>query len=369
MNKQTPLYQEHLKLKATMVPFAGYSMPVQYESIKKEYESVRNNQGMFDISHMLPIFISHKNTKEIISYLQYLTCKDISTLKQGKVMYNALLSKDAGILDDITIYYLQDDLFALIVNASNAEKINSHLITYKKILNSSVEIQTLKKYVLIAVQGPNIETSVQKVFSKNNLLYQKIYYYENYIIKNKLHFPYLIAKTGYTGENGFEILVDEELGKTIWQDFIQEEVVPCGLASRDLLRLEMFYSLYGSELNEKFTPYESGLSWLVSMNKNFLGKQALQTKNTILTIQGFLLDELGVPRKGYQIFDADKKEIGEVTSGNFSFVWNKGFGLARIHKEYATNNHLIWIKIRNEYKQATLYKKSPYQGSIKRCPP
>ncbi|RME90337.1 MAG: glycine cleavage system aminomethyltransferase GcvT [Candidatus Hydrogenedentota bacterium] len=364
--QKTPLNEYHKSLKAKMVPFAGFEMPVQYESVKKEYEAVRNTCAWFDISHMAPIFLSGKDA---YSFLEYLTCRSLASLQQGQVLYNAIINEQGGVVDDVTIYHFPDQTWMLIVNAANKWKV---LEFFNKQKNQyDVQITPAENYVLLAVQGkesPNALKSIWDLISSKS--FPDIYYYEFSTLPNQSqeNFIPMISRTGYTGEDGFEILLPASKGMELAEKLTDNHCVPAGLAARDLLRLEMFYPLYGHELKETWTPYESGLGWLVSKDKEFLGKQEMLKKkeNMQRRIRGFQLVEAGVPREGYAVFNQNGSEIGEVTSGGFSFQWNCGFGMAFLDLAYAKEGSTIYVDIRGQKKEAKVLAKSPYKGSIVR---
>ena len=364
--KKTPLFEEHLALKGKMVEFAGYQMPVSYGQIKEEYDAVRNRVGLFDISHMAPIYIRGE-AAEIISFIDQVTCKNIAEIARGQVQYNALVNEQGGLVDDITVYHVDANLYAIIANASNKEKVLKFLDKVKSENGSNVTIDAVEDYVLMALQGPGSEEILKKVFAAHNLPVADIYYYECSPLPLG-DFPALLSRTGYTGEDGFELLLDIKKGSAVFKDLVSNGARPCGLASRDLLRLEVFYPLYGNELNETDTPFQSGIGWLVSKDKDYIGKEKVEAtrQNPGHRVRGFIFEDEGVTRKDYKGYSSDNREIGSVTSGGFSFTWGKGFGMARIDAAYASKGTDIYVDIRGQKKKAEVLAKSPYQGSIKK---
>ena len=367
---QTFLFDTHIKNGAKMVPFAGYSMPVSYSSIKEEYLSVRSNTGLFDVSHMGIIFITSNSVENILLFLNYVTPRIVDSINIGDVQYNAVTSETGGLIDDITIFRIEEKRYMLIANASNKNKVYEHLNNCNHQLNNGVDIKLDIDRVLICIQGPESEQKLLPVLlnyiSEIDKI-KKLFYYQccNFFIQNE---ECIISRTGYTGEDGFELLLPKNIVKDIWNHLLINGVRLCGLASRDLLRLEVFYSLYGSELIEERTPIESGLKRLINIDKNFIGKEAIVSKKYSKNIIGFICIEEGIPRKDYNIFIKKNENfhlIGSVTSGSFSFNWNCGFGLAFVDIEYAINNQEAYIDIRNQKKKIKFLTKTPYKGSIK----
>jgi len=345
----TELFTSHIELGAKMVPFAGYHMPINYKKgIKHEYFAVRNNVGVFDVSHMGEIEVQGEGSKE---FLQNLTVNDISKLKKGDAQYNLICNNDGGIKDDIIIYMLNNYKFLLIVNASNCNKIfkwmqDANYIDVH-IKNKSID------YSLIAVQGPQSRKILSEIFKKEiNLNFYK----HKYLKFNKIEF--LLGRTGYTGELGFEILGDHNLISKLWNELINKGVEPCGLAVRDVLRMEMKYCLYGNDINEKTSPIEAGLGWVVNLSKkDFIGKSSLikQKNNGIeKKLICFKMLDKCIPRKDYLIYNKENIKIGKVTSGTYSIGLEYGIGIG-----YIQNNHLdkdLYIDLRNKKFKGILIK-------------
>ncbi|MDH5718478.1 MAG: glycine cleavage system aminomethyltransferase GcvT [Spirochaetia bacterium] len=365
---RTSLFEYHQKLNAKMIDFAGYKMPVFYKSIKDEYFAVRNKCGIFDISHMAPFFIeSDKSHEEVLSFLEMVTCRKVAALKKNQVQYNAFINEDGGIVDDITIFYLEEKKYLVIVNASNKEKAFNFLNSVKNKNNLDINIYLPENFVLLALQGPESHKALKNALKKENINLPEIFYYEcDFLQIDEKNFDAIISRTGYTGEDGYEILLPVGLGQKIWEYLINEEVTPSGLGARDLLRLEMYYPLYGNDLKEEWTPFEGGIGWIVDKEKDFLGRQSLEKRKISAknTVKGFIMKNDGIPRAGYEVYDKNKNLIGKVTSGAFSFLLNKGIGMASIEKLFAKDKTEIFIKIRDEFKPAEVYVKSTHKGSI-----
>ena len=336
-DKTTALYDEHLKLNAKMLPYAGYEMPISYsKGIKSEYEAIRNQVGAFDVSHMGEIKIFGKESFDL---LQLITSNDISKLNNGDAQYSLICNSKGGIKDDIIIYKISKTVYLLIVNASNCLKIFNWIKQNNKF--DAKVINETEKLSLIAVQGPKSRSLLNNIFNKKINL--KFYTHEHIKYNNK---KLLISRTGYTGELGFEILLDNNLVIPLWQEIIKKGAAPCGLAVRDVLRMEMKYCLYGNDINEDITPLEAGLNWVISLNNNFIGQKYIlkQKKNGVKKkLIPFILKDRGIPRKGYEIFD-EENVIGEVTSGTFSIGLNHGIGIGYIDRRHKKSDIFIGIR-------------------------
>ena len=329
---KTTLYDEHIKYGGKMIPFAGYYMPANYsKGIISEYKNIRENVGIFDVSHMGQIEISGQNA---VNYLQYLTTNNINKMKDGSAQYNLICNHNGGIIDDVIIYRLNSEKFMVIVNASNIDKDYKWLIKENKF---NVVINNFSdQFSLIAIQGPNSRKVMKDIFDLK--LENKFYTFINRkIYKNDV----LISRTGYTGELGFEILANHNTILKIWKKLISSNVRPCGLAVRDTLRIEMKYCLYGNDINEDINPVEAGLSWVVDFSKkDFIGKEKILHKfknkpNKKLIC--FKMLEKSIPRKDYKIYFKNES-IGIVTSGTFSTTLKVGIGIGYIDSHYFYNS-------------------------------
>ena len=338
--KYTSLFKKHLDNYAKMVDFAGFSMPVNYKNgIQYEYNAVRNEVGVFDVSHMGEIFISGK---EAFFFLQYITINDISKLINGDAQYNAVCNVNGGIKDDIIIYCLKNE-YILIVNASNYKKIFEWCLL-NNTYNCTIKNES-DQYSLIAVQGPKSKLFLSEILDVSIDL--NFYKHKNLIYNNK---KILLSRTGYTGELGYEILCDHDSVINLWESVMMKGVVPCGLAVRDILRLEMKYCLYGNDINEETSPIEAGLEWIINYTNDFIGSDYLisQKKNGVKRkLIAFKMNDRCIPRKGYEIF-YNNDEIGLVTSGTFSLGLNRGIGMGYVKTEYSNVNTIINLKIRNK---------------------
>jgi len=346
MTKKTSLYNHHLELGAKIIPFSGFEMPVNYtKGILNEYNAVRNNCGIFDVSHMGQFSISGSKS---LDFLQNMTINNVSKLSNYDAQYSAICNHDGGIIDDL-ILYKQPDGYFMVVNAGNIDKnfewLNSNVIDNVIIENKSSDIS------LIAIQGPNTRKFLSKITDAD--LNIKFY---SYIDAKVLESNVMLSRTGYTGELGFELYGKHEHIIKIWAKLVELGVEPCGLASRDILRMEMKYCLYGNDIDEMTNPIEAGLSWITDMNKSsFIGKEKLIQEQSNFKLVAFKMLDRGIPRKDYDI-NADGVKVGRVTSGTQSFTLNSGIGLGYIKNKYSYINQEIEISIRNKNVKAQIIK-------------
>ncbi|ACY40210.1 glycine cleavage system aminomethyltransferase T [Blattabacterium sp. (Blattella germanica) str. Bge] len=344
--KKTILYENHIRLGAKMVNYSGFYMPLQYTSSLKEHMSVRNNAGIFDVSHMGKFILSGKDSMNLI---QYLTTNDLSKIKIGQAQYNCFINEHGGIIDDLVVYKITEKKLLLIVNAANIEKnkkwINHHI---KKNAFSDIElIDFSSEYSLLAIQGPFSLFYIQKL---TNIPLQKIPFYHFEIGEFAEIQKVLISCTGYTGSKGVEIYIPNEYAEKIWNKILEiKKIIPCGIASRNSLRLEMGYRLWGKDLCEKTTPIEAGLSWITKFEKKFLAKEILQkqkNKGEYKKFISFVIEEKGkIPRDGYSLIDKDNNIIGNVTSGTFSPILKKGIGLGYLWNQKINS---VFLSIRKK---------------------
>lgn len=343
--KNTALTHIHEGLGAKMVPFAGYNMPVQYEGVTVEHETVRNGVGVFDVSHMGEFLLTGPNALDLI---QKVTSNDASTLTVGRAQYSCLPNETGGIVDDLIVYKMKDDQYLLVVNASNIEK-DWNWISSKN--DMGVEMRNLSdEYSLLAIQGPMAMEAMQPLTSID-LAAIKYYHFEVADFAGIEHV--IISATGYTGSGGFEIYAKNSEIEQIWNRVFEAGaaygIKPIGLAARDTLRLEMGFCLYGNDINDTTSPLEAGLGWITKFNKDFTNSEALklQKENGVSRkLVGFELTERGIPRHDYEIVDKDGNIIGIVTSGTMAPSLNKGIGMGYVPVEYAAPDSEIFIRIR-----------------------
>ena len=334
-----------------MVEFSGYNMPVQYEGVKSEHHTVRNEVGVFDVSHMGEVFVSGENS---LDFLQYITTNDVSNLNPGKIQYTCLPNSEGGIVDDFLLYMISKNSYLLVVNASNMEKdlawINKH-----NTFGCFVDNQS-DNYSLLAVQGPKTIKLLQEL---TNINLSEIKYYNFKIGAIAEIEDVIISRTGYTGEIGFELYVKNESTKKLWDAIFSTsvELKPIGLAARDTLRLEKGFCLYGNDISDSTSPIEAGLGWITKFTKKFINYEELKAqKETGVTrkLVGLELIDKGIARKDYPIFDAKRNDIGIVTSGTMSPSLNKAIAMAYISKELSTIGSEVYIMIRKKQIKAVV---------------
>jgi len=356
--KKTPLNSVHHAMGGRMVPFAGWEMPVQYSSILAEHQAVRSKAGLFDVSHMGEIEVKGNAAEK---FLESLTCNRVQEMQDGQVQYNAVLNEGGGIVDDITVYRISAENFFVVSNASNYERVVDHFVKYRI---PEVEIKNISDSVhQIAIQGPTAEEILTAYLGVS---LSEIGYYRFKDIKHGA-WDLRISRTGYTGEDGFEIYSPIEQGVKLWKEILEQSkekgLIACGLGARDLLRLEARYPLYGHELNDVWTPVESGIGWIVKEKKSAMEGYARvleQKKNGAASmVAGFQLAESGVPREGYTVVDAAGAELGKVLSGGFSPIVGAGIGTALL----PTGIESCLIQIRDKKIPAKTQKKAFVQGT------
>jgi len=346
--KKTPLYKEHLRNKGRIVDFAGWALPVEYTSMMQEAKAVRTSCGIFDVTHMAEILIKGKGAFE---FLQGLLANNIYSINRGQMQYNLFLNREGGIIEDLMIYHLGDSLLC-VANASNKNKVLAWLKGYKQ---SDVEIiDKSDETALISVQGPNSYELMNEVFGRGVSSLEYMHFIEENIDKKGV----IISRSGYTGEDGFEIYVPwGDAG--YWWDRLTEagrgfELKCCGLGSRDILRIEAGYPLYGHEIDEATNPYEVSLGWVVKLDKDFIGKEKiLEAKRDGLKKKrvGFIMQERVLPRQGYLVCSG-AASIGGVCSGTYSPNAEKFIGMACLDINYARVDLEIEIEVRGKLYKA-----------------
>lgn len=358
--KQVPLNDVHVALGAKMVPFAGFNMPVQYEGVNIEHETVRNNVGVFDVSHMGLFKISGDKALDLV---QRVTSNDASVLVPGKAQYSYLPNDKGGIVDDIITYKVSDTEYLMVVNASNIDK-DFEWISSQNSMNAAFE-NLSDQYSLLAIQGPKANEAMQSL-TNVDLANLKFYTFEVGTFAGKENV--IVSATGYTGSGGIEIYAKNEDIVHIWNEVLkageQFGIKPIGLAARDTLRLEMGYCLYGNEINDTTSPIAAGLGWVTKFTKDFVNSENIKAdkENGVATkLIGFELIERGIPRHDYEIVDAEGNVIGHVTSGTQSPSLNKGVGMGYVNKEFAKEGSEIFIRIRKNDVKAQVVKTPFYK--------
>jgi len=353
--KDTPLKHVHEQLGAKILPFAGFNMPILYEGVNVEHETVRNGVGVFDVSHMGEFFLSGPGALPLI---QKVTSNDASTLTIGRAQYSCLPNNDGGIVDDLIVYRMAEEEYLLVVNASNIDKdwawISSHNDTGAVMKNVSDD------YALLAIQGPKAVEAMQSLTSVD---LASIAYY-HFVVGNFAGFDdVIISATGYTGSGGFEIYCKNDQVETIWNRVFEAGkdfgIQPIGLAARDTLRLEMGFCLYGNDIDDTTSPMEAGLGWITKFTKDFVnadGLKAQKENGVTRKLVAFEMQERAVPRQDYEIVDASGNVIGRVTSGTMSPSMSKGIGLGYVTTEHSALDSDIYIRIRKNDVPAKVVK-------------
>lgn len=359
--KNTALTPVHEALGAKMVPFAGYNMPVQYEGVNAEHETVRNAVGVFDVSHMGEFLISGPNALDLI---QRVTTNDASTLTIGKAQYSCMPNGKGGIVDDLIIYKMKEEQYLLVVNASNIEKDWNWISSHN---SSNAEMRDLSDdYSLLAIQGPKAVEAMQSLTSVD-LSAIKYYHFEVGPFAGIEHV--IISATGYTGSGGFEIYCKNSEVKQVWDKVFEAGasfgIKPIGLAARDTLRLEMGFCLYGNDIDDTTSPLEAGLGWITKFNTEFVDSEFLQKQKeagVTRKLVGFELIDRGIPRHDYRILDGNGNVIGKVTSGTQGPSVKKAIGLGYVNTEFAAADSEIYIEIRDKGVLAKVVKTPFYKA-------
>ncbi|MFC1484089.1 glycine cleavage system aminomethyltransferase GcvT [Candidatus Neomarinimicrobiota bacterium] len=351
--KRTPIFEQHKIMGARMAPFGGFEMPVQYSGINAEHAAVRENIGIFDVSHMGEFIIKGQDA---LPFLQDVTINDVSMLEPGQAQYSAMCLSDGGIIDDLLLYR-HPEHYLMVVNAANIEKDFKWL---QSNIKGNVSLDNLSETTgLIAVQGPRSRDMLSNLLGID--LSGMAYYH--FVTCELFGKDVMISRTGYTGELGFEIYSDPEISRRLWEEIFTKgavfQPVPVGLGARDTLRLEMKYCLYGSDLTSETNPIEAGLGWITKLEKGpFIGSRAIarvkedKPKRRLIS---FTMGGRAIPRPGYSI-TADDQRVGEVTSGTQSPTLKKGIGLGYVASEFSKSGNIINVDIRGKIVEAMIIK-------------
>lgn len=363
--KRTPLFEEHRRLDGKLVPFAGYEMPVQYPSgILAEHQAVRERAGVFDVSHMGELEV---RGGDALGFVQYVTTNDASRLEVGQAQYSAFCGHDGAMLDDCIVYRFEDH-YMLVVNASNVDKDRDWISQHTGRFDTQV-IDRSEETGLIALQGPRSQAILARLSDAD---LENIRYY-HFIEGTVADVPAVISRTGYTGEDGFELYLPADRTAHVWQQILEaggrDAILPAGLGARDSLRLEMGYALYGNDIDERRTPLEAGLGWVTKLDKReFIGRDAIvkQKESGIRErLVGFICQERGFPRHGYAV-QIDGEVVGEVTSGIVSPMLQQGIGMAYVPAETARPGTRIDIMVRDKAIPAEIVRPPFYKGGTVR---
>ncbi len=346
----TPLNAAHRRLKARMVPFGGWDMPVEYSGIIPEHRAVRTSAGLFDVSHMGEIEI---RGNEALDLVQTVTCNDAAALRTGQAQYSALLTEKGTFVDDLLVYRMGEAHFLLVVNASNIEKDFQHIRTHNQ--TGALLENTSAEYAQLAIQGPRALGILRRLTSAD--LAGLRYYW--FTIGKVADITAIISRTGYTGEDGFELYFPAQHAELLWNTLLDEGqlegLIPCGLGARNTLRLEAGMALYGHEIDENTNVWEANLNWICKLNKpGFVGRDALQTTRRERALVGIEMVEPGIARDGYPIFASEDAPhpLGQVTSGSPSPTLGKNIGMGFVPLSFSSVGQELWIQIRNRRARA-----------------
>lgn len=359
---RTPLFEVYKKYGAKTIDFGGWDLPVQFSSIKAEHEAVRTKAGLFDVSHMGEIEIKGPDS---LPFLQKMMTNDVSKLTIGEAQYTAMCDESGGTIDDLLIYMLEKDHYLLVVNASNTNKDDQWLRDH---VEGDVQLENVSsQYALLAVQGPAAEQILQKLAQDTNLAQIRFFTFVNGV--NLSGKKVLLSRTGYTGEDGFEIYCRPDDAIDLWEEILrageEEGIVPCGLGARDTLRFESGLVLYGQEISDAISPLEAGIGFAVKLGKDteFFGKKALQKQKDQgipRKLIGVEMIDRGIPRHGYPVWKGEK-QVGTITTGTQSPTFKKNIGLALIDAQEAKLGEELEIEIRNKRLKSQIIKTPFYK--------
>lgn len=354
--KKTPFFDIHSQLGAKISLFGGYQMPIQYSGVKQEHLAIRQKLGVFDVSHMGEFWVEGPNAFDL---LQFICSNDISKLTPGKAQYNYLPNEQGGVVDDLIVYQIHTEKYLLVVNASNVKKDWNHILKQNQKFEAKLE-NASEKTALLAIQGPKALTAMQSIC---NAQLDQLSHYSHITTTFAGVENVLVATTGYTGAGGIEIYSDVAQAEKIWKAVIKAGsefgILPVGLAARDTLRLEMGYGLYGNEIDDQTSPISAGLGWVTKPHTGFLNAELhhkSMEEGTSEKLIGFQIDERGIPRSGYLLFDTNQNPIGRVTSGTQSPSLNKGIGLGYVKTDFSNPGQKLSVQIREKFVSATVVK-------------
>ena len=351
--RRTSLYETHLEAGAKMVPFAGWEMPVQYDGIKEEHIAVRTHAGIFDVSHMGQIEVEGPGS---LAFLQRLVTNDVAKVGVGSAQYSLLLNEDAGVIDDLFVYRLGHDRYLVITNAGNHDADLARFGLVARDFDVYVR-DASANYAMLAVQGPNARRILEHTLHLDLPPRMKVG------ARQVGRRPSIVCGTGYTGEDGVELLIDPEIAPAIWTELIDAGIVPCGLGARDTLRLEVCFHLHGNDLTEETDPISAGLGWACVERTGFIGSErvaSLRANGTDRKLAPFVIEGAGIPRQGNPVMRGEEM-IGEVTSGTFSPSLDKGIGMAYLRPDLTEPGTELEIDVRGKRRMARVSSKPLYK--------
>ncbi|HEY9031362.1 MAG TPA: glycine cleavage system aminomethyltransferase GcvT [Kangiella sp.] len=353
MANKTSLYQAHVDANARIVDFGGWDMPLNYGSQIDEHHAVRQDAGMFDVSHMTVVEVTGGEAK---AYLRYLLANDVDKLKvSGKALYSGMLNEEAGVIDDLIVYYLTDTHYRVVVNASTRDKDLAWMENVAQQFDVAIEERV--DVAMIAVQGPNAVEKAQSIMSDE----QKVAVAELKPFVAAQAGDLFVARTGYTGEDGYEIMVPDSQAIEFWNQLVEAGVKPCGLAARDTLRLEAGMNLYGHDMDESVSPLEANMGWTIAWepeDRDFVGRKALaeqKAQGAPRKMIGLVLEDKGIMREGQEVVVNDEV-VGVVTSGTMSPTTGKSIAMARVNRDL--NEEQVLVQVRKKQLAAKVVKPS-----------
>jgi aminomethyltransferase len=351
--RRTPLYERHAELGAKLVPFAGWEMPVTYEGIREEHAAVRTHAGMFDVSHMGEVEVEGPGA---LAFLQRVLSNDVAKIEIGGAQYSCLCNEEGGVLDDLFTYRLGGDRYLIVTNSANHDADLAWLGRWSRSFDVAVR-DVADRYAMLAVQGPHARAILTRALAIALPPRMRV---ATARIGNR---PALVCGTGYTGEDGVELLIDPEIAPAIWVELLDAGVVPCGLGARDTLRLEVCFHLHGNDLTPERNPIEAGLGWCCVESTGFIGAEAVaraRREGTAELLAPFKIEGAGIPRVGNPVMLADE-QVGVVTSGTFSPSLELGIGMAYLRADLAEPGTAVEIDVRGKRRPARIASKPLYQ--------
>ncbi len=357
--KKTPIYDRHIEAGAKMSPFGGFDMPIEYSDIVSEHEAVRKQVGVFDVSHMGEVLVAGP---EAVRFVNYIFTNDVSNLTIGKILYGMMLNPDGGTVDDLLVYRMEEQKFLLVINASNIDKDVAWIMTHAQAFNVRA-INCSDDWAEIAVQGPASETMLMSVLGID---VTDLSFYEF----KQLADGTIVSRTGYTGEDGFEVYSTPRRIDSMWQKLMDAGVMPCGLGCRDTLRFEAGLPLYGDELTDSISPIEAGLGMFVKTEKpEFIGQEAVirqKTDGVSRKIVGLEIEGPAIARHGYDVLDCDGNKVGEVTTGYRSITLGRNLAMAIVEADCAKLGTKLQVQVRRKIFPAQVIKKRFYTPNYKK---
>jgi aminomethyltransferase len=351
--RRTPLYEQHAELGAKLVPFAGWEMPVTYEGIREEHAAVRTHAGMFDVSHMGEVEVEGPGA---LAFLQRVLSNDVAAIELGGAQYSCLCNEEGGVLDDLFTYRLGGDRYLIVTNSANHESDLDWLGRRSRAFDVAVR-DVAERYAMLAVQGPHARAIVSRTLSIELPPRMRVGHAR---VGGR---PALVCGTGYTGEDGVELLIDPEIAPAIWAELLDAGVVPCGLGARDTLRLEVCFHLHGNDLTPERNPIEAGLGWCCKEQTGFIGAEAVsraRREGTAEKLAPFEIEGAGIPREGNPVLQGDET-VGVVTSGTFSPSLERGIGMAYLRADLAEPGSAVEIDVRGKRRPARVASKPLYE--------